>query len=94
MFLVAETFLNPGEPSSAIRRVKALPGQGIEPLVRIECSRAMRHAFPLGQKFLLDVKWKYRNGAKDCLYSNHNDDWHPLTDAQALSHVRENFGLA
>ena len=83
MHIVAETFLNPGEPSSASRRVRALPCQGIAADVRIECSRAMRSAYPLGQKFLLDVKWKYINGAKDCLYSNYRDEWNPLSDAQA-----------
>jgi hypothetical protein len=85
MQVVVETFLNLGEPSSATRRVRVVAGQGYPSTVRVECSKAMRHAHPLGQKFLLDVKWKVILGATDCLYSNYRDKWYPLTDEEAAA---------
>ncbi len=85
MHVVVETFLNHGEPSSASRRVRVVAGQGYDSAVRVECSKAMRYAYPLGQKFLLDVKWKAPRSATACLYSNNRDDWHPLTDAEAAA---------
>lgn len=85
MQIVVETFLNRGEPSSASRRVRVVAGQGFDIAVRVECSKAMRHAYPLGQKFLLDVKWKAPRSATACLYSNNRDEWHPLTDAEAAA---------
>lgn len=83
MQIVAETFLNQGEPSTATRRVRPVAGQGYSSGLRIECSKAMRIAFPLGQKFLLDVQWKYFGTGAECLYANYRDKWHPLTDRQA-----------
>ena len=53
MLIVVETFLNPGEPSSAIYRVRPLPGQGYSTGMRVQCSRAMRHSAPLGTHFRL-----------------------------------------
>lgn len=55
MFIIVETFLNPGEPSSAAYRVRPLPGQGHPPTMRVQCSRAMRHSAPLGARFRLWV---------------------------------------
>lgn len=83
MQVVVETFLNLGEPSSSTRRVRVVAGQGYDSDIRVECSKSMRYAHRLGQKFLLDVKWKIIPGAADCLYSNHRDLWHPLTDEEA-----------
>lgn len=55
MNVIVETFLNPGEPSSAPYRVRPVPGQAFPPTMRVQCSRAMRHAHSLGTKFLLPV---------------------------------------
>lgn len=83
MQVVVETFLNLGEPSSASRRVRVVAGQGYDSAVRVECSKSMRYAHPLGQKFLLQVKRKDTLGATYWLYSNYRDQWHPLTDEEA-----------
>jgi hypothetical protein len=56
MFVVVETFLNPGEPSDAQFRVRPIGGQPFPTTMRVQCSRAMRQAFPLGSKFLLPVE--------------------------------------
>lgn len=91
MLYVVETLLNPGEPSSAIRRVRVVDGQGIDCGVRVSCSRSMRHQYDLGQKFLLDVQWKYVEGYRDCLYANPNDRPRPLTKIAASKYIRDNF---
>ena len=56
MFVVVETFLNPGEPSDAQFRVRPICGQPFPTTMRVQCSRAMRQAFPLGSKFRLPVE--------------------------------------
>jgi hypothetical protein len=56
MFVVVETFLNPGEPSDAQYRVRPISGQAFPATMRVQCSRAMRHAFPLGSQFRLPVE--------------------------------------
>lgn len=55
MQVIVETFLNPGEPSSAQYRVRPIPGQVFPITMRVQCSRAMRHAYPLMTKFRLSV---------------------------------------
>ncbi|GAA4417013.1 hypothetical protein GCM10023089_39580 [Quisquiliibacterium transsilvanicum] len=56
MFVVAETFLNPGEPSSADYRLRPIPGQAFPVTMRVQASRAQRMAFPLGTRFRLPVE--------------------------------------
>lgn len=89
MKIVIETFLNQGEPSSATRRVRPVEGQGLSTELRVECSKAMRNAFPLGKRFLVDVKWKHFGTGAECLYSNFRDAWNPLTDEQAMQLLSE-----
>lgn len=91
MLFVVETVPNPGEPSSASRRVRVAEGQGIDPAVRVSCSRSMREQYELGQRFLLDVQWKYRDGNRDCLYANPKDKPHPLSKTAASKYIRDNF---
>lgn len=56
MFVVVETFLNPGEPSDAQYRVRPINGQAFPATMRVQYSRAMRQAFPLGSQFRLPVE--------------------------------------
>lgn len=56
MYVIVETFLNPGEPSDARFRVRPIAGQAFKTSMRVQCSRAMRKAFPLGSKFRLPVE--------------------------------------
>ncbi len=60
MFVVVETFLNPGENSDAVYRVRPVAGQPYPVTMRVQCSRAMREAFPLGSKFRLPVEFVER----------------------------------
>lgn len=56
MFVIVETFLNPGEPSDAKYRVRPIEGQIFPTTMRVQCSRAMRQAFPLGSRFRLSIE--------------------------------------
>lgn len=56
MFVIVETFLNPGEPSDAVYRVRPVIGQVFPITMRVQCSRAVRQAFPLGSQFRLAVE--------------------------------------
>lgn len=64
MFVIVETFLNPGEPSNAVFRVRPITGQAFPPSMRVQCSRAMRHAFPLGSRFRLPTRLVERDGTQ------------------------------
>jgi len=91
MIYVVETILNPSEPSSATRRVRVVEGQGINGAVRVSCSRSMRQEYELGQRFLLDVQWKYVDENRDCLYANPNDTPHPISKVAAKNFIENNF---
>ena len=60
MDLIVETFLNAGEPSAASYRVRPIPGQAFPVTMRVQCSKAMRHAYPLGTKFKVSVNFIQR----------------------------------
>lgn len=65
MYIVVETFLNHGEPSNAMYRVRPIEGQIYSSSIRVQCSRAMRNAFPLGTKFQIEVELvENKTGAK------------------------------
>jgi hypothetical protein len=92
MDIIVESFLNPGEPSDASRRVRPLPGQGFSTEMRVECSKAMRFAYPVGQLFRLTVQLKSREGGPDFLYSYHGDEWRPVTRSEASAFIAASFG--
>ena len=75
MHVIVETFLNPGEPSNAAYRVRPVPGQAFPPSMRVQCSRAMRHAYPLGSRFRLPVQHKSREGGTPFLSEVGNASW-------------------
>jgi hypothetical protein len=65
VFVIVETFLNVGEPSSAQYRVRPVPGQTFAPSMRVQCSKALRRTYPLGTKFRIPVAEVQRdNGGK------------------------------
>jgi hypothetical protein len=51
----------------------------------------MRTAYPVGQKFLLEVQIKEMGTDAEWLYSNYRDKWHPLTDPEATAYVDAQF---
>ena len=92
MEIIVQSFAQHGEPSPEQRRVRPLPGQGFDVNMRVECSRAMRTAFPVGQRFRLWVQAKSREGGPVFLYSNHRDVWHPVTEDEANRFIAAAFG--
>lgn len=86
--LIVETFLNPGEPSSSPLRVRVVAGQGVPANVRVECSKAMRTAYPPGTCFELELRDKGREGTPT-LYAHHTAAFKRLTKAEAIVGIAE-----
>lgn len=61
-YFIIETYENRGEPSSKKVRARPLPGQGVSPNLKVECSTAMREAYPPGTLFKVDCKVTDRQG--------------------------------
>lgn len=84
MFVTVETFLNPGEPSDAQYRVRPIEGQVFPTSMRMQCSRGLRKAFPLGTRFLLPVELvENKTGAK-FLREVGKETWVRVIEAQIL----------
>lgn len=75
MEIIVETFLNEDEPSSATFRVRPVLGQAFPIKMRVQCSKAMRHAYPLGTKFKLQVSVKQRKQGGIFLSEIGKDAW-------------------
>ena len=61
-YIAVETIPNRGELSTAARRVKPLPGQGVPEYLRVECSKDMRDKYPLGSVFKIQARLTDREG--------------------------------
>ncbi len=92
MQIIVESFVQAGEPSSARRRVRPAAGQGFDTQMRVECSREMRTASPVGQKFKLWVRPTSREGGPTFLYSYHGDPWAPVSDEEAARFIDASAG--
>jgi len=84
MFVIVETFLNPGEPSNAQFRVRPVEGQAFPSSMRVQCSRAMRSAFPLGSKFRLPVELVEKKTGGTFLREVGKETWVQVTDSNIL----------
>lgn len=88
MELVAETYAAHKEASASKIRVRPLPGQGFDGW-NVECSKAMRESAPVGQHFLLWVTPAKRQNGKAFLYGNPHQAWRPISESEALRHIRK-----
>jgi hypothetical protein len=88
MFVVVETFLNPGEPSDAMYRVRPAAGESFPSSMRVQCSRAMRHAFPLGTKFRFEVELVENNTGGKFLREVGKEPWVRVFETQLLCGFR------
>ena len=93
MQIIVQTFLAQGEKSGSHVRVRPLPNQSFNTDMRVECSRKMRIAFPVGQLFCLNVKVVRRLNSPDFLYSNYRDRWKLVTKIEAEEFIKKNFSL-
>lgn len=91
MLVIVETFYAENEKSGSPIRVRPLAGQGFSTEMRVECSKAMRTAYPVGQKFSLYAKVTSRLDGPDFLYSSYRDEWSPVTDEEAKKFIKEVF---
>jgi hypothetical protein len=88
MQYVVETFLDPGEPSNALLRVRPCAGQGLPTTLRVQCSRSMRVSFREGQKFLVNTRWFRREGSPDWLFCYYRDKCEAISDEQAAAFIQ------
>jgi hypothetical protein len=91
MQIIVQTFYAPGEKSRSPIRVRPLPGQGFSSDMRVECSREMRTAYPVGQLFCIYVKVTCRLDSPDFLYSSYRDPWNPVKKPEAEDFIKKNF---
>jgi hypothetical protein len=84
MRIVVETFLNPGEPSSAAVRVRPSDGQ-FEGDFRVWCSNAKREAAGPNKLFLVDATWVLSSTRKPQLRVELDSDWQLITWEEALN---------
>ena len=91
MIYIVETFKADGEKSRSPIRVRPVAGQGLSTTMRVECSKSMRTAFPIGQKFCINARITQRLGSPDFLYSNYRDEWNPISDEEAQKFITEVF---
>lgn len=91
MIYIVETFEADGEKSRSPIRVRPVAGQGLSTTMRVECSKSMRTAFPIGQKFCINARITQRLGSPDFLYSNYRDEWNPISDEEAQKFITEVF---
>jgi hypothetical protein len=89
--IIVETFRAPGEKSGSPVRVRPLPNQGLSTAMRVECSKEMRVAYPLGQLFCIKVKVVSKLGSPDFLYSNYRDSWRPVNPEAAGLFIKKQF---
>jgi hypothetical protein len=88
MFVTVETFLNPGEPSDAHYRVRPVEGQPFPVTMRVQCSRALRQAFPLGSKFRLPVELVENKTGGKFLREFGKETWVRLVDSAIICQNR------
>jgi hypothetical protein len=80
MFVIVETFLNPGEPSDAVYRVRPVNAQIFPTAMRVQCSRAMLEVFPLGSKLRLPVELVENKTGGKFLREIGKETWVKLVD--------------
>ena len=91
MLVIVETFKAGGEKSGSPIRVRPLPDQGLSTDMRVECSKAMRTAYPVGQKFSIYARVIQRLDGPDFLYSNYRDEWNPISDEEAKKFIESQY---
>jgi hypothetical protein len=89
--IIVETYAPSGEPSSAGLRVRPLPGQGVNPALKVACSRSMRQQYPAGSLFRLTVKLINREGTQ-FLYAHHAAPFEHVSREEAKRFISTMFG--
>ena len=90
--VIIETYNPYGEPSSEKVRARPLPGQGLSPNMKVECSSKMREGHPAGTKFKIRAKITDRDGGTNFLYSHYNWPYEVVSDEEASEFISSNYG--
>ncbi|TDY24600.1 hypothetical protein B0G81_5041 [Paraburkholderia sp. BL6665CI2N2] len=90
MEIIVETYVPSGEPSSAGLRVRPLLGQGVDPNLKVECSRSMRRQYPAGSLLRLSVKLTDREGTQ-FLYAHHAAPFEHVSREEAKRFISTMF---
>lgn len=90
-YFIIETYENRGEPSNKKVRARPLPGQGVSLQLNVECSVAMREAYPVGTLFKVDCKVTDREGTS-FLYRHFSWPYEVTTPEQAKQYIEHGFG--
>ena len=61
-YIAVEVIPNRGELSTCSRRVRPLPGQGLNQNLRVQCPKEMRFEYPIGTVFKIIAQWASRQG--------------------------------
>lgn len=91
MEIIVETYVPSGEPSSAGWRVRPLLGQGVDPSLKVECSRSMRQQHPAGSLFRLTVKLSDRQSTP-FLYAHPSAPFEHVSREEAKRFISTMFG--
>lgn len=89
-YFIIETYENKGEPSSKKVRARPLPGQGVSPGLNLECSVAMREAYPPCTLFKVDCKVTDREGTS-FLYRHFTWPYEVVSQQQAKQFIESVF---
>jgi hypothetical protein len=63
--------------------IRPMAGQAFAPTMKVQCARALREAYPVGTRFLLNAKMTDRQGGPHFLYAWHGDPVQVLSAAAA-----------
>lgn len=88
---IIETYSNTGEPSRSSIRARPMAGQGVPTAWKVECSKSMRHSYPVGTRFLLLGRPAGGHLEAMFLYCNPRADFKVVSEEVALAFIRKNF---
>jgi hypothetical protein len=83
MEIIVESFVARGENSSSVVRARPIPGQGLSSDLRVECSKSMRGAHPVGTLFRVWATWKRKGDGQPFLYSSYRSRYEVISPALA-----------
>jgi hypothetical protein len=82
-----ETYRNFDEPSSSAIRARPLPGQGFPGDTKVECSKKMRSAYPVGTVFIVRAQVTNRDDGTLFLYTSWQWEYQVVEKDAALARV-------
>jgi hypothetical protein len=89
--LIVETFEGPPQSGRhGTVHVRALPGQRVPCDLMVESPKSMRRNYPVGTKFKITARLKYR-GQTPFLYTSWQWAYEVVSDVEAALFVRDRF---